>query len=122
MKVFEINWKFMTVIYDAQVHDLIQCKTIFRHSKVFHYIFKVGLSPSKKFFILFNESPLEMMKIAFYFILKALFVLRYLSFCLYFLVMWKNDLIRKIRLISKFWRHDQEANNYNTNISQYLLK
>ena len=49
---------------------------------------KVGLSPSKKnYFICFNESPLKMMKNAFYFILKAPFVLKYLNFCLDFLVM-----------------------------------
>ena len=40
-------------------------------------IFKVRLSPSKKnCFISFNESPLKMMKNAFYFILKALLVLK----------------------------------------------
>ena len=46
---------------------------------------KVGPSLSKKcVFIYFNESPLKMMKNAFYFMLKALFVvsfLRYLHFC-----------------------------------------
>ena len=43
--------------------------------------FKVGLSPSKKFiFIYFNESPLKMMKNGFYFILKALFVLKIFNF------------------------------------------
>ena len=37
------------------------------------YLLKVGLSPSKgKYFICFSESPLKMMKNAFYFILKAL--------------------------------------------------
>ena len=45
------------------------------------YIFKVGLSPSKKnIFICWNESPLKMMKNAFYFILKVLFVLPILKF------------------------------------------
>ena len=39
--------------------------------------FKVGLSPSKKyFFIRFNDSPSKMMKNALYFILKALFFLK----------------------------------------------
>ena len=39
--------------------------------------FKVGLSPFKKIvFICFNEIPLKMMKNTFYFILKALFVLK----------------------------------------------
>ena len=120
MKVFESNWKFMTVIYDAQVHDLIQCKTIFRHSKVFHYIFKVGLSPSKKKIILFNESPLEMMKIAFH--LKSSFCSQIFKFLSLLFGHVEKRLDQKIWLISKFWRHDQEANNCNTNISQYLLK
>ena len=48
---------------------------------------KVGLSPSKKFrFICFNESPLKMMKNAFYFILKLFFFSKYLNFCLDILV------------------------------------
>ena len=38
-------------------------------------LIKVGLSPSN-FFICFNGSPSNMMKNAFYFILKALFVLK----------------------------------------------
>ena len=51
---------------------------------------KVGLSPSKKVFIICcNERPLKMMKNAFYFMLKALFVLAI-------------RLTRKLRLISKF--------------------
>ena len=38
---------------------------------------KVGLSPSKKIcFVCFDESPLKLMKNAFYFILKPLFVLK----------------------------------------------
>ena len=37
---------------------------------------KVGLSPSKKvFFVCFNDSLSKIMKNAFYFIIKALFVL-----------------------------------------------
>ena len=37
----------------------------------------------------------------FFFTLKAPFVIKILTFCLNFLVMWKNGLIRKIRLIPK---------------------
>ena len=37
---------------------------------------KVRLPPSKKYFICFNETPFKRMKNAFYFILKALFVLK----------------------------------------------
>ena len=44
-------------------------------------LIKVGLSPSKKVcFIYFNESPLKMMKNAFHFMLKALFVLKILKY------------------------------------------
>ena len=49
---------------------------------------KVGLSPSKKIiFICFNDSRLKVMKNAFCFILKALFVLKIFSLCLDFLGM-----------------------------------
>ena len=45
-------------------------------------ISKVGLSPSKKMYVIsFIESPLKMMKTAFfYFILKALFVVNIFKF------------------------------------------
>ena len=53
-----------------------------------HGIFKVGLSPSKKIYVIcVIESPLKMMKNAFYFILKAFFILKILIFCHDFLVM-----------------------------------
>ena len=48
------------------------------------------------------ESPLEVMKNAFYFILKAPFVLRYLSFVTTLWSWRKNGLMRKINLTSKF--------------------
>ena len=42
---------------------------------------KVGLSPFKKIvFIYFNESPLKMMKNAFYFMLKAIFIFEMFTF------------------------------------------
>ena len=60
--------------------------------------FKVGLSPSKKVVLIcFNESHLKMMKNAF-----LVYVKRYLNFSPDFLVIEKNGLIRKLRLISKF--------------------
>ena len=44
-------------------------------------VFEVGLSPSKKNCIIcFIESPLKMMENAFYFIVKALFVLKIFNF------------------------------------------
>ena len=72
------------------------------------YTLKPGSHLPKKFgFFCFSESPLKIIKNDFYFILKALFILkiimlRYLNFCPDFLVMWENDLITKLRLISKF--------------------
>ena len=69
---------------------------------VLEKVLKVGLSPFKKI-IFFNDSPLKMMKNAIYFILKPLFVLK--TFKFFVLTFWacrKNDLIRKMRLISKF--------------------
>ena len=54
--------------------------------------------PKKFCVICFIESPLKMMKNAFYFILKALFVLKIFRF----MSCRKNGLIRKVRLIVKF--------------------
>ena len=61
--------------------------------------FKVGLSPSKKnFFISFNNSSSEVMENAFYSNLKLFLFLSWL----FVQVETTNDLIRKIRLTSKF--------------------
>ena len=69
---------------------------------VANLLFKVGLPPSKKVgFICLNESPLKMMKNAFYFIVKDLFVLRIFKYFMTFLSCRKG-LIRKSTLISKF--------------------
>ena len=48
------------------------------------------------------ENPLKIMKNASYFTLKGAFVFKIFRFCLYVFVLYKNELIRKIRLISKF--------------------
>ena len=66
----------------------------------FYLILKGTLSGLRQF--LATESPLKMMKNAFYFTSKALFVLKISKFCLDFLVMYQNALIKKIRLISNF--------------------
>ena len=51
-------------------------------------IIKVGLSSSKKIFLVcFNDSPSKMIKNAFDFILKRLFVLKIFNFCLDILIM-----------------------------------
>ena len=65
--------------------------------------FKVGFSPSKKFCVIcLIESPLKMMRNAFYFILKALFVLKIFKFFTSFWSCRKNGSIRKIGITSKF--------------------
>ena len=44
-------------------------------------MFNVGLSPSKKIYVIcLTESALKMIKNAFYFVLKALFVLKIFEF------------------------------------------
>ena len=47
--------------------------------------------PKKFIFICFNKIPLKMMKNTFYFTLKALFVLKYLNFCLEFISVISSD-------------------------------
>ena len=56
-------------------------------------IYSRTLTFQKKKYICLTESPLKMMKNAFYSVLKALFVLKiYLNFCLDFLVILKKRL------------------------------
>ena len=55
----------------------------------------------KKKIICFDDSPSKMLKNVFYFILKVLFVLRIFKFLSWLFGHVENDLIRKIRLISK---------------------
>ena len=64
--------------------------------------FKAGPSPSKEKIIYFNNSPSKMIKIAFYFILKAIFALKIFKCLSWLFGHVKNSLIRKIRLILKF--------------------
>ena len=83
--------------------------------------------PSKKNCIIcFIESPLKIMKYAFYFILKALFVLKILRFLSQLLVNMENGLIRKIRLTSKVMTSQPGlqtiTNSYKKHIAQYLTK
>ena len=61
-----------------------------------------AITYQKSSFICLNERPLKKMKNAFYFMLKAIFVPRYLNVTLHFWAHRENGLIRNIRLISKF--------------------
>ena len=66
-------------------------------------LLKVRFSPSKKFVLVyFNESPLKMIKNAFYFMLKALFVFEIFTFLSWLFGYVEYDLIRKLWLILKF--------------------
>ena len=67
---------------------------------------KVGLSPSKKiYFVCFIESPLKIMKNAFYFILKAFFVLKTFELLLS-LSSRKNDFDQKDNVkFQNLWHH-----------------
>ena len=63
-----------------------------RHIKINNHLQSYSHFP-KKIYICLTESPLKMMKNAFYSVLKALFVLKiYLNFCLDFLVILKKRL------------------------------
>ena len=63
----------------AAVHPLAEKLTLQQNSTLWRI--KVGLPPSKKNCVIcFIESPLKMMKNAFYFILKALFFLKIFKF------------------------------------------
>ena len=62
------------------------------------------------------------MKNAFYFTLKAFFVLKISEFCQDFLVMWKKSLIRKIRLISEFITSQSRKETIAIQILPYISK
>ena len=64
------------------------------------FYFKGALTGQRQLFE--TESSVKMMKNAFYLTLNLFSFSRYLNFCLDFLVMQKNGLIRKIRLTQKF--------------------
>ena len=87
---------------------------IVKKAKIFWSYVKVGLSPSKKKNVIcFIERSLKMMKNAFYFILKAVFVLKIVKF--FVMTFWssrENGFIRKLRLTARFMTWF--TNNYNT--------
>ena len=71
-----------------------------KNEKLILKCFKGALSGLRQY--LATESPLKMMKNAFFPPQKLFSSLRYLSFCHDFLVMYQNGLIKKIGLISNF--------------------
>ena len=75
-------------------------------SRGYQILLKVGLSPSKKKIICFNDSPSKMMRNAFYFILKALFLLKIFKF-LYWLIEHeeKTTWLERQAWFWNLWRH-----------------
>ena len=68
-------------------------------------------------------SPLKMIKNAFYFMLKALFVLEIFKFLTCLFVYVEKQLDKKAMANFKIYdTTDWTANNYNTHITQYLKK
>ena len=86
--------------------------------------FKGGLSPSKKVnFTCFNGSTLKVMKSAFYFMLKAIFVLDIFTFLSSLFGYVEKRLDQKAKV--NFRIHDATdltASNYNTYLDQYFKK
>ena len=81
--------------------------------------FKVGISTSKKIiFLYFNESPLKMIKNAFYFMLKTFFVLEMFTIFGYV----EKRLDKKVIVYFKIYDVRLGKNDYNTDITQYLMK
>ena len=91
-------WYFNTMNWIEQKHslELLYKKGVFKN-----FIKFSGIHLSWKS-LEATESPLKMMKNAFYSTQKLFSFSRYLSFCLQFLVMYRSGLIKKIRLISNF--------------------
>ena len=85
---------------------------------------KVGLLLSKRLCaICLIESPLEMVKNAYYFVLKALFVLKIFKFFATTFWSWrKNCLIKKIRLTSKFMTSPPGLQTIATRIGNQTMK
>ena len=71
-------------------------------------ILTIGLSPSKKIhFYLLQWKPFKSDEKCFLFHLKGSFPSKNIQILfLTFWLCWRNALVRKIRLISKFWRHN----------------
>ena len=94
-------WKFHRILLeDASLSISLQLTRYIQAEKEF---LKSDSHLSKKCVIRFVESPLKMMKNAFYFILKSLSVLKIFKFLSWlFGHVETNGLNRKIRLISKF--------------------
>ena len=83
--------------------------------------FKGPLSGLRQF--LTTRSPLKMMKNAFYYVLKALFVLKIFTFLSSLFGHVGRRIDKKAKVIFKIYDVTRwAANNYNIHIAQYLKK
>ena len=83
------------------------------------YLLKVRLAPSKKVVFVFStESLVKNMKKAFYFILKALFVLKILTYLSWLFGYAEKQLAKKATGDFKIYEvTNQTTDNYNTHIA-----
>ena len=72
--------KLWCKIFCNTLHQLLTKVNLTVHFFPTEKVFTVGLSPSKKVLFCVSDSPSKMMKNDFYFILKALFVLKIFKF------------------------------------------
>ena len=79
--VIEFLESNLTIVDIPKIVSLANIEKYLRGNNLSDLLIKVGLSPSKKnFCICFNAGPSKMTKNAFYFNLKALFVLKVFKF------------------------------------------
>ena len=117
-----ISWEFPIVYWSLQLifffFFFLSWYPSFRFSS---FLLKGALESLRPF--LMTESPLKMMKNAFYFTLKALFVFKIFKFLL-----WLFGHVQKTARLERyvnFKTHDVTTwltNNFNTHITQYLKK
>ena len=94
---------YWTTLKRFELHSLK--KVLFHVAKTWYYlecVLKGALSTLRSETIFGNWKPFKMMKNAFYFTSKVVFVLKIFKFLFDFLVMYWNGLINKTRLIWNF--------------------
>ena len=92
------KFTFLNTVLSCSVKSTllsIKTPTGFQETLFFLHLRSDSHLSKKNCFIFFNKSPSKMMKNAFYFVLKAPFVLKILNFCLNFLDIQKKPLVSK---------------------------
>ena len=111
------RWTFI-VIFSFPIKVMKQKKYRSKKRKNEQFLTaNLGLSPSKRIFYLLQWKPYKNNEKYFLFHLKSSFGSQDIK--IFFLTFWscsRNDLIRKIRLISKFLLSQWLTNNFNTHL------